>query len=360
MKTAQCKQTLLDFLSDPNRSQCRVVVMPDFFLDRLITLPWSPEEFCSKVKSVAKRKGGSLDGIPQVDMAGGNAVNVASALSRLDAAVTPIICTSHYGLEQIKYHFQNRPLDYSHIKTIGDASSTTALEFRQENGKSNVMMRNLGALADFGPENLTEGDYKLIEAADYVCLFNWAGTLNHGTELAQEVFGAAKRGKCRTYYDTADPNPHAAQIPDLIKRVLKTALVDVLSLNENEAVTYASQLEPDFKTGGDEVSLPDLALQAARLLAQRFHVRVDLHTTDFSATINGASEAVVPSFKVKPLRATGAGDSWCAGNVLASHFGLPDESRLMLANAVAACYLQSVDGAHPTKNQLISFLQRQL
>ena len=66
----------------------------------------------------------------------------------------------------------------------------------------------MGALADFGPANLDESDYSLIENADYVCLFNWAGTLKFGTELAQAVFERAKRsGKGKTYYDTADPTP---------------------------------------------------------------------------------------------------------------------------------------------------------
>ena len=89
---------------------------------------------------------------------------------------------------------------------------TTALEFKSINEKTNVMLRDLGALADFGPANLDEGDYALIENADYVCLFNWAGTLKFGTELAQAVFERAKReGKGKTYYDTADPNPNASR-----------------------------------------------------------------------------------------------------------------------------------------------------
>ena len=33
------------------------------------------------------------------------------------------------------------------------------------------MLRDLGALADFGPANLNENDYALIEDADYVPAF---------------------------------------------------------------------------------------------------------------------------------------------------------------------------------------------
>lgn len=351
-------ETLLEFLTQPLKKPCKVVVLPDFFLDRLVNLQWTPVEFAAKMADVAERKGGSLDGVSQVDMAGGNAVNVASALNSLGAEVTPIVCTSHYGLEQIKYHFRNRPLNYEYIKTLGKASVTTAMEFQKENSKSNVMLRDLGALADFGPKNLAKSDFEMIEAANFVCLFNWVGTLHHGTKLAEAVFSAARKGgKCKTYYDTADPTPNAKGIPGLTRRVLGGRLVDVLSLNENEAVTYASHLTIDFEAKNRKLPFAEKALEAARILSKQFSARIDLHTTNFAASIYGKREAKVASFKVQPLRATGAGDAWCAGNIYASHYNLPDECRLTLANAVAACYLQNPDGLHPTRTQLADFLQ---
>ncbi len=182
-------------------------------------------------------------------------------------------------------------------------------------------------------------DYGLIENADYVCLFNWAGTLKFGTELAQAVFEWAKRiGKGKTYYDTADPNPNTKAIPDLMNKVLKTHKVDILSVNENEAITYATLLDDGLKEK-KELGFAELAMEAARVLAKHLSARIDLHATDFSATLRGKNEVVVPTFKVRVLRATGAGDAWCAGNILGDHNGLSDECRLMLANAVSACYL---------------------
>ena len=262
-------------------------------------------------------------------------------------------------MQQIKYHFKNTPIDISHIKTHGKASITTALEFKNQNEKTNVMLRDLGALADFGPANLDESDYALIEDADYVCLFNWAGTLKFGTELAQAVFERAKRsGKGKTYYDTADPTPKAKEIPDLMEKVLKTDKVDILSLNENEAITYASLLDESLKEKKERLGFAELAMEAARVLAKHLPARIDLHTTVFSATLKGKREVVVPTFKVKVLRATGAGDAWNAGNILGDHNGLSDECRLMLANAVSACYLSDADGLHPTKEKLSIFPQR--
>ncbi|MCW3995026.1 MAG: carbohydrate kinase family protein [Candidatus Bathyarchaeota archaeon] len=357
MSLESWKKQLEEFLKQQKFKDCNVVVMPDFFLDRLINLDLDTEDFFRLVADVAKRKGGSLDGISQADIKGGNAINVASALASLGVKVAPIVCTSEYGLQQIKYHFRNKPIDISRIKACGKASITTALEFKTPNGKTNVMLRDLGALADFGPDSLDENDYEAIEEADYTCLFNWAGTLHWGTALAEAVFERAKLGHGKAYYDTADPNPNAQAMAALVERVLKTSKVDILSVNENEAVTYASLLDPSLKEKLNLLDFTELAMEAARFLVKHFPARIDLHTTTFSATLSGTREVVVPTFKVKVNRATGAGDAWNAGNILADHNELCDECRLMLANAVSACYLSSADGMHPTKEKLLGFIK---
>ncbi len=331
--------------------------MPDFFLDRFVSLNWGVQEFSEHVSAVAERKGGSIDGISQVDLRGGNAINVASALASLGAQVTPIVCTSQYGLQQIKYHSRNASFDTSHIKASGAASITTALEFQAEGGgKTNVMLRDLGSLADFGPANLSQSDCRLLEESDFVCLFNWAGTLRYGTALAQAVFRRTRRGHGKTYYDTADPNPNSGGIAGLLERVLRTDLVDILSVNENEAVTYSSLLDESFRQETQGKPFKQIALDAARVLTKHFSARIDLHTTAFSASLKGTSEVVVETFKVKVLRATGAGDAWNAGNILGDKYGLSIQCRLMLANAVSACYLSDMDGLHPTKAKLAKFL----
>ncbi len=357
MSSTLWKKELQTFLQQQSKD-CKVVVMPDFFLDRLINLEWNPAEFSELVAEVAKRKGGSIDGIQQTDLRGGNAINVASALASLGVNVTPIVCTSEFGLQQMRHYFQNTSIDTSYAKTYGKASITTALEFIEKNKRTNVMLRDLGALADFGPVNLEESDFMLIDDTDYLCIFNWAGTLKFGTDLAQAVFGRAKQnGKGKTYYDTADPTPNSKAIPDLIGKILKTDKVDILSLNENEAVTYASYLDVGIMEKRNGLSYSELAMESARVLARLLPARIDLHTTEFSATLKGKNEVEVPTFKVKTLRATGAGDAWCAGNILGDHNDLSDECRLMLANAVAACYLSDPNGQHPTKQKIMSFLK---
>ncbi|MCW4018917.1 MAG: carbohydrate kinase family protein [Candidatus Bathyarchaeota archaeon] len=332
--------------------------MPDFFMDRLINLPCNANQFTTKVSSIVERKGGSVDGISQTDQKGGNAVNVASALLALGVQVTPIICTSKFGLEQILFHLKSFNVDFSHIKTFPKASATTALEFQTKDGKVNVMIRDLGSLADFASTDLTETDYRLIEQADWVCLFNWAGTLKHGTELAQAVFTHAKaKGKCRTYLDTADPVPNKKNIAELMEKVLKTPDVDVLSLNENEAVTYASLLSNEIAEQRGKMEFNKLALLSAQVLSKNLHARIDLHTTTFAVSVTEGRAVFVPAFKVKAVRATGAGDAWDAGNLFGGAYGLSDECRLTLANAVAACYLSDSEGGHPSRQKLTDFLQ---
>ena len=132
MSIGQCKMELQTFLQQPQVRECKVVVMPDFFLDRLISLEWGVAEFSGLVEAVAKRKGGSIDEIPQTDQPGGNAINVASALNQLGVKVTPIVCTSEFGLQQIRYHFKNSPIDTSHSTNVRQSLDNNRLGIQKQ------------------------------------------------------------------------------------------------------------------------------------------------------------------------------------------------------------------------------------
>lgn len=336
-----------------------VVVMPDFFLDRLLILNQRIKVFSERLGKVAEKKGGSIDGVTQMELRGGNAINTASALAALGVSVTPIICTNRLGLQLIRFYLKPYKVDFSHFKIFDEASITTALEFESASGKVNVMLRNVGALSGFGPQHLEENDFKAIENSDYVCVFNWAGTKQFGTELAREVFhGVKTKGRGKTYYDTADPNPNVQEIPELMEDVLQGKHLDILSLNENEAVCYADQLGSGAKKSGKSQRIEELSKKSAKFLASHLSARIDLHTTGFAATFTKEGETTVPVFKVPVLRATGAGDAWNAGNILGDAHGLSDSCRLALANAVAAYYVSSQNGSHPTRKQLARFCKK--
>lgn len=351
-----------DFLEEMQRflkseiEELNVVVMPDFFLDRLVSLDVDVKNFSETLRNVVKRKGGSIDGIEQTELRGGNAINTASALAALGVKVTPIVCTSKLGAQLIRFYLKPQKVNLSHIKIFEKLSITTAMEFKTENGKVNVMLRNLGALTNFGPHHLNRGDFEAIGSADYVCVFNWAGTKLFGTELARTVFRHVKTsGKGKTYYDTADPTSNKKKIPELVRNILRSKYIDILSVNENEAICYASQLIDEVKKLGKSLRFDELAKESARILASHLPARVDLHTTSFSATFTKKEEVIIPAFQVPVLRATGAGDAWNAGNILGDAYRLSDGCRLALANAVAALYISNPNGMHPTRKQLIEF-----
>jgi len=357
-------EELLSHLSRLKPRSFSVVVMPDFFLDRFVSWNGDVKQFSRSIFEVVNRKGGSIDNVAHVEFRGGNAVNTAAALAVLGVNVFPIVYTSTLGLNLLKLHLQPLNVDLSHVKIDGNASITTALEFTHGGEKRNVMLRDLGSLEIFGPDNLTEKDFALLEKTDYVCVFNWAGTRRHGTELAKTVFHHAKtKGKGKTYYDTADPLPNKPEIPSMVKEVLlRCNLIDVLSLNENEAITYAKQVAPKqtSKLQQQHKSMTVAAKECTKILARKLTSRIDLHTTTYSATFTKNDNTIVPVFKVKALRATGAGDAWNAGNIYADANDFPVDLRLAFSNAVAAYYLSSPTGEHPRLHQLRKFLKKAL
>ncbi len=337
------------------------MVMPDFFLDRLVTYDGNLSRLSKDLAEVAERKGGSIHGIKQLELRGGNAANTAAALGALGAKVYPIIDTSLLGLQLLKFYLDPFEVDLSHVKIDGKMSLTTAIELIHKGERVNVMMSDLGSLSEFGLDHLSLEDFQVLREADYVCTFHWAGTLRQGTQLAEAVFDyVRKEGRGKTYYDTSDPNPKKEEVPMLVKKVLLENLVDIFSVNENEAFCYASQLDKKVHDLRKKARFEELAEKCAGILAENLSARVDLHTTTFAGSFTGHSKVIVPAFEVSVLRTTGAGDAWNAGNLFGDALGLPDRSRLTLANAVAAYYISSPAGEHPTVPKLIDFCSRQL
>ncbi len=336
-----------------------VAVMPDFFIDRFVMYQGDSKRFSAAVAEVVERRGGNLHGVRQMELRGGNAANTAAALASLGVGAYPIITTDELGLHFLKFYLKPLGVDLSRVKSDGGVGLTTALEISNRGEKVNVMMGDLGSLPVFGPEDLTEEDFGLLQKVDYVGVFNWAATRRWGTELAEAVFRRVKEeGRGRTYFDSGDPTPNKANISKLLKNVVKTRLLDILSVNENEAFQYASQFDGSIAQLRKKVDRNEVAKECARILARNLTARVDLHTAAFSGSFTHENEVIVPAFSVRSLRSTGAGDSWNAGNIFGDALKLSDSCRLTLANAVAGYYVSSPSGEHPTLQRLIEFCQK--
>lgn len=360
MSFSENVEELLACLRKLEQKSFSVVVMPDFFLDRLVAFEGNVKKLYSVVAEIADRKGGSINGVKQMELRGGNAANTAAALAALGVKVYPIISTSQLGFQLLRFYLKPLGVDLSHVKTRNRTSITTALELVHGDGKVNVMLRDVGSLAEFSPEDLNIKDFELLKKADYVCVFNWAGTRCHGTKLAQEVFShVKKRGQGKTYYDTADPTPNKERISQLIEKVLLSNLIDIFSVNESEAICYASHLSNEVTKLKKALKPEELAKKCAEILAENMSARVDLHTTTFACSFTKNSRTIVPTFRVSVLRSTGAGDVWNAGNIFADAHGFSDVCRLTFANAVSAYYISNPKAEHPTLEEIVRFLEQQ-
>ncbi len=317
------------------KPEFRVVVMPDFYLDYILTYPGKLKEMTATFLDVASRGGGNLVGWKHVAGRGGNASNLVAQLSMLGCKTTPIIETDEFG-KAILNHFLP-DVDLSHVKTTGKMSRTMSFETEHEGRRVNIMVSDPGSHASFGPEKLTNQDKEAIRAADFVSVVNWGQNLK-GTELAETVFSIAKKeGKGVTFFDPGDPTMRAGEIEGLNQRVLTAGLVDVLSVNENELIQLASHVmdEEASEIEGDENPL----FRSAGVFSM-LAVRVDLHTPEFSATFIDGQRERVPCIKIDPVKVTGAGDVWNAADIFAMGIGLTHKERLLFANAASAAYLK--------------------
>ncbi|MEM2212419.1 MAG: carbohydrate kinase family protein [Candidatus Nezhaarchaeales archaeon] len=336
-----------------------ITVMPDFFLDTIVSYEADLTNLLTDLTLLADQGGGSLPLTKQMVMRGGNAANTSSALARLGARVRLISVTSELGLNLLKWFMAGLDVDLSGVRCNGELSSTVSIELKHKGRLVNIMVSDPGTLAKYGPEWLTEREYSLMEDADVLCLLNWTAN-RRGTELIKAVLQRLKKqGKPKIFLDTGDPSRRAGEVKTLIDEVLKSGLIDALSVNENEALWYASCLNEDIARLKPKGPSDELVLTAARLLHEALRVKVYLHTANYSASFEEDGFTLLPTFDVQVKRVTGAGDAWNAGNVYCWALDIPSPAKLIVANAVAGYYISSEKGSHPNLNELIGFMRRQ-
>ncbi len=328
-----------------------IVVMPDFFVDRIIRLE-SAEKLLAALEEKARNGGGSIRGIPTADIRGGNAVNVAYALGKLGAKVSLFTVADEIGAAMLKQAFSQFGKSATLRIIPGRQGHTTSFEFPHEGDKVNVMVSDVGDNEEFGPNRLAaQEDLSILKSADAVMVVNWASN-KKGTELAEYAFKSSP--SAMHFVDPADISARKEEFRDMLFRL--SSIIDCLSINENECAHLAHALGLDALLssayGLDEVKT------AARKIAESVGVTTDLHTRIGSAWSNGKEVEFAHAIKVEPKLLTGAGDVWDAADIVGYLAGLDPNERLMFANAAASLFVRDVSGEPPAMNRVFELIER--
>jgi len=328
-----------------------IVVMPDFFIDRIIRLE-SKEKLFDELEEKAKRGGGSIRGISTKEVKGGNAVNVAYCLARLGIKVALFTLADEIGTAMIRKAFSQFGAGAMLKIAYGKSGLTTAFEFPHEGARVNVMVSDIGDNVAFGPEKLSsEADMAILKNADGVVITNWASN-QKGTDLAKFSFKNSPSA-----FHFIDPADFETRKSDFVKSLSNLAdFTDCLSINENECNSLAEALGLGRLLGANIG--PAEIKSAARIIAEKVGISTDLHSKIGAAWSNGSESAFAHSIKVDAVSLTGAGDSWDAADIIGYLAGLDPQERLLFANCCASLYVRDSQGEPPTIKKLFELVER--
>ena len=330
-----------------------IVVMPDFFVDRIIRLE-SKENLFDMLTEKAKVGGGSVRGIPTTDIKGGNAVNVAYCLAKLGAKVSLFTIADELGTTMIRQAFSQFGDKVSLRIANGRNGLTTSFEFPYDDTHVNVMVSDIGDNANFGSERISsEADKTILKNADGVMVVNWASNLR-GTDLAE--FSFKNSPSAFHFLATADIETRKHDFRDSLVKL--AGLIDCLSINENECNSLADALGFG-RLLGPSYSANEVKVVAKRI-AERVGISTDLHTKIGSAWSNGKETAFAHTINVEAKRLTGAGDTWDAAAIIGYLVGLHPQERLLFANCCASLYVRDPNGEPPSMNKVFELVERVL
>jgi len=323
-----------------------IVVMHDFFIDRIVQLD-NFNSLISEVNAKLKVGGGSIRGIKQNEIKGGNAVNIAYALAKLGAKISLITVADNFGrniLQNTFSSFTNKKLLISN----GRQGHTVSFEVEKNGRRANVMISDVGDTGNFGVNKLNEKELNIIKGASAVVIANW-GSNKNGTELAMKAFkNSHKNALC--FLDPADISGRKDEFRQCLHEL--SGCIDVLSLNENECrLTMKSMNLSPLPINYSNVDI----VTATKTLASNLSINVDLHTPLGSATSDGKETSFAKSLEVNVTISTGAGDIWDAADIVGYLCQLNSSERLIFANLCAAFYISRIKS--PTLYEASKFLK---
>jgi ribokinase len=321
-----------------------VVVLNDFFLDRIVKIP-DIDKIYRQILEKSKF-GGSIRGIFQKDIKGGNATNVAYALARLGCPITLITVADKASATLLKYTFSE--FQKASLFVIdGKPGRTTSLEFRNDGEIVNIMLSDLGDNENFGPEKLGAKEQEAIRKSDVVIVTNWASN-QKGTELCKFVF--EKSLKALHFLDPADVQTRSDEFKNAISELGPS--LDSLCINENECNMLLKQY------GLESISDMEKTRKLILDLSKKTSVSIDLHISSGAYWSNGKEANFAKSFSVEPNFVTGAGDVWDAANIVGYLANLDPYERLLFANGAASLYVGNTQGIPPTLDDVLTFVSK--
>jgi len=332
-----------------------IVVLPDFFLDRIIKIK-SKDELFRTITNKTAIGGGSIRGVSTFDVKGGNAVNVAYCLATMGLSVTLFTIADGIGASILRNVFSKFGESVNLQIKNGRQGSTTSFEFHENEGtNANVMISDVGDNQNFGPEMINaQSDLEIINSAKGVILTNWASNLK-GTDLANFLF--TNSPNAFHFLDPADIETRKEEFRDTLKNLNNT--LDVLSINENECTSLIKACNLDSKLSLYFEDIGNVK-QAAKLLSSEFGLEIDLHTRTGGAWADGEHIQFVKSFDVLPKKLTGSGDCWDAADILGHLSHLDANERLLFSNAYASLYVGRSDFEPPTIDEAVEFAQKSI
>jgi ribokinase len=319
-----------------------VVVLNDFFQDRIIKI----DNITKLVDLISQKKflGGSIRGISQVDLKGGNATNVAFALAKLGAPVSLITVANKIGSQILQDAFSEFPKSSLYV-IDGKPGMTTSFEFPNNGSVVNIMLSDLGDNENFGPEKLGSKEQNVVKNADAIIVTNWASN-EKGTDLSKFVF--EKSPKSLHFLDPADIETRTDEFKVAISELVSN--LDSLSLNENECNLLLEQFDLGNITGENETK------KLISNLSEKISVPIDLHTSFGAFWSNGKEAEFAKSFPTDVKFVTGAGDVWDAANILGYLADIEPKKRLLFANAAASLYVGNSKAIPPTMQEVLSLV----
>jgi ribokinase len=328
-----------------------IVVMHDFFVDRIIRLE-SKENLSCALSEKAKVGGGSIRGIPTTDVKGGNAVNIAYSLAKLGAKVSLFTVADEMGSVRIRQTFAQFGDKVTLRIAKGRTGLTTCFEFPHEDTRVNVMVSDVGDNESFGSERInSEADKTILKNAYGVMVVNWATNID-GTELAE--FSFKNSPSAFHFLDPADIETRKHDFRNSLAKL--SGVTDCLSINENECNSLADVLGFGHILGS--VYSPEEVKGAAKRISENVGISTDLHTKIGAAWSNGKESAFAHAIKVDAKRLTGAGDTWDAADIIGYLADLHPQERLLFANCCASLYMRDPNGEPPSSNKAFEMIER--